>query len=261
MLRFRYGVVAAILVLQGMIASAAGDREEIDLSGAGWTLWQDTKAAWEKDELFLPPVDLSRLPVNFPSGGWDQLDRAPEKIAVSVPGTVEGYLGNGKGAGSDIKGVSWWCRTIQIPGDPAPRRFILRFESVRLRAEVFIDRKLVGYDLIGNTPFEVDITDHVKPGQRVRLALRITDPGGNFSWVDCDPIFQWGKYNIPLSHGFGGITGRVRLLSVADVFRGTRRIYLRRQGSFCHGDEPRETAQDGEARQESSVPGDLQYDQ
>ncbi len=211
-------VMCAVIGSLETVVSAASDRETIDLSGSGWTLWQDVQASWTNDELFLPPVDITRLPVNPPSGGWSTLDTATNKLAVSVPGTVEGYLGNGKGAGSDIKGVSWWYRTMQIPKATGPRRILLRFESARLRTEVFVDQKLVGYDLIGNTPFEVDITDHVKPGQQVRLALRITDPDGNFSWVDCDAICHWGKYNIPLSHGFGGVTGRVRLLSVAPVY-------------------------------------------
>ena len=90
-------------------------------------------------------------------------------------------------------------------------------KPVRQRAEAFINHKLAGYDVIGNTLFEVDITDAAKPGADCELAVRITDPGGNFDWRDSSP-FMWGTNVIPMSHGFGGITGGVKLISCALVY-------------------------------------------
>uniref|UniRef100_UPI0034A55ED5 PA14 domain-containing protein n=2 Tax=Bacteroides TaxID=816 RepID=UPI0034A55ED5 len=88
---------------------------------------------------------------------------------------------------------------------------------VRMRAEVYLDGKLVAYDLIGETPFHVDITDEAKPGKEQLLAIRVTNPGGNFHWQDFD-IMKWGEYNIPPSRSFTGIIGRVKLESVNPVF-------------------------------------------
>ena len=68
----RFLVTSAIFALAYPLAihnSAAAaentkaDRETIHLSGTGWTLWRDTNASWEHDELFLPPADLSRIPL------------------------------------------------------------------------------------------------------------------------------------------------------------------------------------------------------
>jgi hypothetical protein len=183
------------------------------LSGDGWKLWLDKDAKWVDDELFLPPVDVAKLPVNPPTGGWEALASGR---AVSVPGTVEEYLSPGTGPEGDIKGVSWWTRKVSIPAG-RQSRFLLHFDAVRLRAEVFVNRKLVGYDVIGNTPFEVDITDAVKGAEDVELAVRITDPGGNFDWRDSSS-FMWGKHVIPMSHGFGGITGHVKLICCDSVY-------------------------------------------
>jgi len=198
------------------ISVCAGEpRMETDLSGAGWKLWLDQDAKWENDELFLPPVDVARLPANPPTGGWDSL--GSNTLAVLVPGTVEEYLHPGNGPVGDIKGVSWWVRKFKIPESSSPRHVVLHFDAVRLRAEIFLNRKLAGYDPIGNTPFDVDITDAVKPGEECELAVRVTDPGGNFDWRDSSP-FLWGTNTIPMSHGFGGITGRVRLVVCDPVF-------------------------------------------
>jgi beta-galactosidase len=191
-------------------------RTEMDLSGSGWKLWQDKDAQWEHDELFAPPVDLSKVPTNAPTGGWSTLDTA-NAAAVSVPGTVEEYLQKTPGPEGDLKGVSWWFRTVRIPTADSPKRLLLRFDAVRLRAEVYVNQKLVGYDVVGNSPFEVDITDAAKPGEEIQLAVRMTDPGGNYDWRDSSP-FNWGTYKIPMSHAFGGITGGVKLVMCEPVY-------------------------------------------
>ena len=137
-------------------------RRTIDLTGDGWRLWRDTEAEWEHDTLYLPPVDQEILPVRPPSGGWAALDEIGTD--VHVPGTVEEHHWREDG---DCRGVSWWWRTINLPADIAGARVLLQFDSVRLRAEVFLDQRLVGYDVIGNTPFEIDLTGQVEPGGRV----------------------------------------------------------------------------------------------
>jgi hypothetical protein len=178
-------------------------------------LWHDKEANWQQDELFFPTPDISRLPVNPPTGGWEVLNAAGKDVAV--PGTVEEYLQEVAGPEGDLTGVSWWYRTVAIPASSSPRRIILRFDSVRMRAEVYVNSRLVGYDLVGNTPFVVDLTGAVRPGDTIRLAVRVTDPGGNFDWRDGNTI-KWGNVQVPGSHGFGGITGRVGLISSDPVY-------------------------------------------
>ena len=223
-------------------AVASGPPHVLDLSGPGWGLWLDARASWKDDELFLPGVDLKTVPVREPSGGWAALQSDTELLAVTVPGTVEQFLWGaldemrrppGDAAPTeprldgDFTGVSWWTREFELPadwlaptpggppaGEPGARAFgppvaELRFDAVRLRAEVYVNQQLVGYDVVGNTPFEMDVTRALQPG-RNRLAVRVTDPGGNFDWIDFDAQ-KWGRYTLPASHGFCGITGPVRL--------------------------------------------------
>lgn len=201
-------------------AHAGEGRYTIPLTGGGWSLWLDKEASWQNDRLYLPHeiTDLSLLPVNVPTGGWQTLSHNPDAVPVEVPGTVEEYLTvTDNPRPENFRGVSWWYRKITIPADQQKKRFIIYFESVRMRAEVYLDGKLVAYDLIGETPFHVDITDEAKPGKEQFLAIRVTNPGGNFHWQDFD-IMKWGEYNIPPSRSFTGIIGRVKLESVNPVF-------------------------------------------
>ena len=75
-------------------ANAGEGRCTIPLTGGGCSLWFDKEAEWQNDRLYLPNeiTDLSILPVNEPTGGWQVLNHNPNAVPVEVPGTVEEYL-------------------------------------------------------------------------------------------------------------------------------------------------------------------------
>jgi beta-galactosidase len=195
-------------------------RTVTDLSNNNWKLWLDTKATWVNDILYPPPVDIKKLTVHLPTGGWDALDKAAGRT-VHLPATVEQYQWglnqNTFGVAGNYLGVSWWTTSFPVPVIAKGKRIVLRFDAVRFRAEIFVNRQLVGYDLVNSTPFEIDITDYIKYGTTNQLVIRITDPNGNFDWRDSQN-FMWGNYRTNPTHGFGGITGKVKLVTTDKVF-------------------------------------------
>ncbi|MDD4922235.1 MAG: PA14 domain-containing protein [Bacteroidales bacterium] len=242
------------------------------MESKGWKLWLDKKAVWQNDPLFLPPADLARLPVNSPTCGWNNLFNKvlPEneiinKIAdptssfeVQVPGTVEEFCWDaisgaqkGLGRSGDYVGVSWWGRDFIVPADAKGKRIKLYFtEGIRQRAEIFINQKLTGYELVHQTPFEVDVTDAVQYGATNKLAVRITDPNGNFSWGDYTGT-EWGSYYFPLSHGFGGILGTV-VLKVVDPVHVSD-VFVKNKATLKDVDAEIELSNDGKNKSNVSV--------
>lgn len=213
-----------ILIL-GKVSAQTG-RWEKELSDNNWSLWLDKGAEWYNDDIYLPPVDIAKLPTNPPTCGWDKLHSEESLKKVSVPGTVEEYywgaIGGAEGEAGNYVGVSWWSKMFHLDGNLKNKRITLFFQSVNLRAEVYVNRRLVGYDVIGNTPFEVNITDAVFFGQDNQLDIRITDPVGNFEWND-NILMRWGNNLVPAVHGFGGITGNVILratdaVTISDIY-------------------------------------------
>jgi len=205
-----------LAVLSLFIAGApAFAREETDLSGPGWHLWQDTAAAWQNEDIYPPGTDLGQITSHLPTGGWNQLP-AQASTPVSVPGTVEEYLYHWNPAKPESKesqgmrGVSWWYCTLKLPASITGKTVLLQFESARFRAEIYLNDKLVGYNLVEGTPFTVDLTGKVQGGESAQLAVRITNPGGMWSWEDFK-VMKWGTKTIPVSRGFSGITGSVKL--------------------------------------------------
>lgn len=188
--------------------------QNIDLSKQGWKLWLDKKAEYFNDKLYLPPYNLDEIQSREPMCGWDSLYTNKEAISIKIPATVEEYTwgqnGDSHGICGNYCGVSWFTTDFNIPDSWKDKRITLDFESARMRAEVYVNNKLSGYELINGTPFTVDISKYVKYGDKNKLAVRITDPNGNFAWRNWDS-FMWGDYETPPSHGFGGITGKVHL--------------------------------------------------
>jgi hypothetical protein len=207
----------------------------------GWHLWIDEKAPWASDDIFLPE-DIHHdangivhgkstpLPVNPPTGGWSTLTPAAG-IEVLLPTTVEQHFWGKFGsrpytpeeyryaapaqnptppADDNIPqngayfGVSWWYRTIDIPAFMQGKRIFLHIRGAHLRAEVYLNEKLVGYSIMEELPFEAELTHAANPGGKNTLAIRITNPFGRFDWVD-GLNAKWGKVSLYRSHGFGGL--------------------------------------------------------
>jgi hypothetical protein len=222
------------------------------IADEGWRLWIDEKAEWKNDAIYLPEdvtqdgngVVLGKgepLPVNAPTGGWGVLNDAAG-IAVTLPSTVEQHFWGKYGAGDDGKpraytpdeyryaaddpvpqngayfGVSWWWREIEIPASMQGKRIFLHIRGAHLRAEVYLNEKLVGYSILEELPFEAELTTAANPGGRNELAIRITNPFGRFDWVD-GLNAQWGAVKLYRSHGFGGLDRGITISAHAPGIR------------------------------------------
>ncbi len=259
----------------------------------GWRLWVDREAEWKQDAIFLPE-DVTQngdgvvrgkgepLPVNAPTGGWSVLANGgraeTEGIAVTLPSTVEQHYWGKFGAGEDGRprpytpeeyryaaddpvpqngayfGVSWWTRSIDIPLSMKAKRIFLHIRGAHLRAEVYLNQKLVGYSIMEELPFEADLTAAANPGGKNELAIRITNPFGRYDWVDGLNV-QWGAVKLYRSHGFGGLDrgmtisvhGEVRITDlwalntskpnvIQAAFNWSHGLQQKRCGSECAGD-------------------------
>ena len=222
---FKYLRMPAVLLFLfvGHALFAADADHTLAISDQGWHLWPDTNAAWKNDPIFLPgDFDLAKLPVNAPTSGWELLDGVNGKI-VSLPGTVEEYFwgrfglrhytddeyfyakkGDQQVMNGNYLGVSWWWREIVVPASFTNKIVQLHIRGARQRAEVFVNRQLVGYDIIAETSFSCDISKAIRPGEANQIAIRITNPGGRLDWLDTRTL-KWGTERFQTGHGFGGL--------------------------------------------------------
>jgi len=176
------GVLIQFMFLSAAQAAVSGS-SNLD---QGWRLWLDPKAAWQDDAIYLPEdVDLQTMPVNPPTGGWSVLNDSAG-IGVSLPATVEEfYFGKAPArtesstspsdvvaaAEGNYLGVSWWYRPFTPPALGPGERLIFYFPAGRLRSEVYVNGKLVGYSIISEAPFTADATDAINPAGPNLLAV------------------------------------------------------------------------------------------
>lgn len=82
--------------------------------------------------------------------------------------------------------VGWYRRTFEVPGDfPKGDRVWLHFGAVDWQADVWVNGKHVAAHEGGYSPFEADITEALKPGDKNTLVVRAYDP--------TDPSLPTGK--------------------------------------------------------------------
>lgn len=221
MLRFALSVFVFLSLFLAALPSPGAPLPGAHLDES-WRLWPDTQAVWQNDPLYLPgEAQVPALPVNPPTGGWGALNDR-QGIAVSLPGTVEEHLAQlfppggapaPAGAGAEeqgrgdaiYRGVSWWWRSFQAPRLKPGQRLVLHVRGARLRSEVYVNGKICGYSLLTELPFDADVTQALKPAGSNVLAIRITNPGGFHDWNDLGGLIGWGKYQLPSSHGYGGL--------------------------------------------------------
>jgi hypothetical protein len=214
--------VAGAGVAAGFVGTTHAAPVLLDVPDTGWSLWIDRAAHYLDDRIYLPSeVDLAALSVNPPTGGWDALDTA-KALTVTLPTTVEehwwGKFGERPYTADEYRyaeddpvpqngayrGVSWWYRSIDIPAAARGKRVMLHIRGARMRAEIYLNEKLVGYSIMSELPIDCDLTAAMSPGQANRLAIRITNPGGRYDWRDSTTM-QWGAAKLFQSHGFGGL--------------------------------------------------------
>ena len=205
----------------GAAQTSAQSRTEVNLGSSGWKVWLDETAPWKDDKLYLPAeVDVAKMPVNPPTGGWDQLYSRTDP-EYSLPLVVEEIFSKGQSTWT-YHGVSWFYSSFDVPAGWDRKVVRLELQKASSRVEIYINGKLAGYDLVAGTPFTTDISRFLTPGVKNRIALRITNPGGQRGWSDF-PLIDWGKYKMLPHHDFSGIGGTVKLyitdpLYIEDVF-------------------------------------------
>ena len=72
--------------------------------------------------------------------------------------------------------IGWYRREFDVPSEWNGRNVWLRFEAVDWEAQVWIDGVPVGKHEGGYSPFALDISKHVRPGDSATVVVRAYDP-------------------------------------------------------------------------------------
>jgi len=106
-------------------------------------------------------------------------------------------------------GAGWYRTSFQVPANWSGGHLFLKFLGVNIRSKIWVNGQLVGEHNYPYLPFEVDITDAVKPGATNWLVVR----ADNRILARAVPDKNWdGWWN------YGGIIRAVKLVRRPDVY-------------------------------------------
>jgi beta-galactosidase/beta-glucuronidase len=157
----------------------------------------------EQREILHPRPQLTRPQWLDLQGSWDfTYDEAGQGLdedwyeradvygrVIQVPFPPES---SASGIGdSSFHPIMWYRRTFQVPHDYAGKRLLLHCGAVDYRASVWVNGRHVITHEGGQTPFSVDITNTLFPGQDQVLVIRAEDipmdlaqPRGKQDWQE-----------------------------------------------------------------------------
>jgi len=147
-------ILVSALIAGLSTESVPSPRSSVSLNGE----WQSAEAS----SIEVPPV----------RGSWSR---------CRVPGTFSGTTG--------VK--RWVKRSIDIPAGWQGRRLSVRYDGIRWNSRHFVNGRLVGTHVEGFNPFEIDITEAIRFGQRNDLVVGVCDWQGVFD-RPCDLKGQMG---------------------------------------------------------------------
>lgn len=87
-------------------------------------------------------------------------------------------------AAREFVGAAWYQVEAFVPQGWTGQRIVLHFESVTHHATVFAGEAEVARHSGGYLPFEADITEHARPGERVRITVRVDN---TLTWQTIPP--------------------------------------------------------------------------
>ena len=85
---------------------------------------------------------------------------------------------------------AWYVKRFELPESDKGRRISLYFEGIATHATVYLNGCLMKHSFTGYTPFEVDITDMVKFGERNILSVYVNCEEHEGWWYEGGGIYR-----------------------------------------------------------------------
>lgn len=191
------GTIISLLLLMGL-----------NLFGGGITTQVRQHKNFNMDYKFILSDHPEYREPGFDDAGWRKLN-VPHDWNIErdyQPDAPRGYR-----TGFFPEGIGWYRKTFTVDASKANKQFVIQFDGVYMKSEVFVNGEYCGNRPYGYATFQYDITDHLKFGKENVIAVRVDNsvPAGS----------RW--------YAGSGIYRNVHLIETNYVhFRGMNGIYI-----------------------------------
>lgn len=174
MIRTRQWLIAAGIGFTLSFAATTSSAEDRVLLDAGWRFQLGDVAGAQNAE--------------FDDSGWRTLDLPHD---WSIEGRTARDAASGGAGGFFPMGVGWYRKAFLADESWRDGRLAIEFEGVYENAEVWINGESLGTHPYGYTPFEFDLTPHVRLGEENVIAVRVDNSQQpNCRWYSGSGIYR-----------------------------------------------------------------------
>lgn len=134
-----------------------------------------------------PGGDVAYVQPGFDDSGWTRVD-LPHDWAIAGPFLAQGpYGGMGR-----LKswGVGWYRRALDIPASDKGKSIFLDVDGAMSYATVWLNGQIIGGWPYGYNSWRVDLTQHIIPGGRNVLAIRLDNPPASARWYPGGGLYR-----------------------------------------------------------------------
>lgn len=159
--------------------------------GGNWASIREiefTDAAGKKIKPAGEKLNANKVPfgTNFDDTKWRSLN-LPHDWAIEGPFRPELENETGK---LPWVGIGWYRKSFDVPADAGEHRYYLDFDGVLSMPKVYVNGELAGEWGYGYSSFRVDISKHLKPGQKNTVAVRAENLPRSSRWYPGAGIYR-----------------------------------------------------------------------
>lgn len=160
---------------------------------------QDFNSGWKFN---LGDISDAQAP-NFDDSKWRNVT-LPHDYSIEQSFTKSGEAESGYLLG----GVGWYRKSVLMPNDVKGKRINLNFDGIYMDATIYVNGVELANHPYGYTPFSVDITSAVKPGENNVIAIKVNHQTPSSRWYSGSGIYRDVELSItdPVHVGYNGVT-------------------------------------------------------
>ena len=111
-------------------------------------------------------------------------------------GPFDSEAADGQSTGFTIGGIGWYQTTLEAPNEWKGKRVQLYFDGIYMRAQFYCNGKQIDEHPYGYTAYRVDLSKHLKVGEKNTIAVRVDTTPPNSRWYTGSGIYRQVTLNV-----------------------------------------------------------------
>ena len=175
-------VFLLLIALASLVATAEAQVRTEQLLERGWRFTREDSAEFSAVGYNHSKWQSVTVPHDWAIYGPFSINNDKQNVAITQDGQKEAMEHAGRTGGLPFVGVGWYRLEFEAEGFKEGKAATLIFDGAMSDAHVYLNGVEVGYWPYGYNSFHIDITEHLKVGEKNTLAVRLENLPDSSRW-------------------------------------------------------------------------------